>query len=102
MTALAGRQSETPHELLNMLMQNCENWFTVSPRIKTIKVCFWNKKIQRDLDGRIEELDLYEQSSNEVADIILRKDLLELLDEQSISSGELQSNSTKYLIPEIK
>lgn len=102
MTALAGRQSETPHELLNMLMQNCENWFIVSPRIKTIKVCFWNKKIQRDLDSRIEELDLYEQSSNEVADIILRKDLLELLDEQSISSGDLQSNSTKYLISEFR
>ena len=102
MTALAGRQSETPHELLNMLMQDCENWFIVSPRIQTIKVCFWNKKIQKELDGRIAELEEYDQSLHEVADIILRKDLLELLDEKSISSGDLQLNSTKYLIREFR
>ena len=100
MTALAGRQSETPHELLNMLMQDCENWFIISPRIKTIKVCFWNKKIQKSLDSRIAELGEDEQLSSDVADIILRKDLLELLDEQSISSSDLQLNSTKYLIDE--
>ena len=47
MTALAGRQTETPHELLKTLMEEVEDWLIISPRIKTIKICYWSLKSRK-------------------------------------------------------
>ena len=57
MSALAGRQTEGPHELLKTLMEEAEDWFIISPRIKTIKICFWSLKIQKQLEERLSELN---------------------------------------------
>ena len=99
MTALAGRQTETPHELLKTLMEEVEDWFIISPRIKTIKICYWSLKIQKTLEARIAELEKDTLSiDNSVADNILRNDLLSILNEKAIDSGELKRESTAILI----
>ena len=103
MTALAGRQTETPHELLKTLMEEVEDWFIISPRIKTIKICYWSLKIQKTLEARIAELGKDTLSTdNSVADNILRNDLLSILNEKAIDSGELKRESTAILIKEFR
>ena len=103
MTALAGRQTETPHELLKTLMEEVEDWFIISPRIRTIKICYWSLKIQKTLEARIAELSEDTLNiDNSVADNILRNDLLSILNEKAIDSGELKRESTAILIKEFR
>jgi len=103
MSALAGRQTEGPHELLKTLMEEVEDWFIISPRIKTIKICFWSLKIQKQLEERLSELnpdrDVHDEN---VADIVLRNDLLSILNEVAIDEKELQRQSTVLLIQEFR
>lgn len=103
MTALAGRQTEAPHELLKTLMEEVENWFIISPRIKTIKICFWSMKIQKSFEARLDEVTEGSKTVDEdLADIILRKDLLSILNEVAIDASELQRESTVLLISEFR
>lgn len=103
MTDLAGRQTEKPHELLKSLMDEVEDWFIISPRIKTIKICFWSLKTQRELESRLsKEGESARANANGLADVILRQDLLSLLNEVTIPSDELQTGSTTLLIKEFR
>lgn len=98
MSALAAQQFDRPHSLLRHLMETVENWFLVSPKLKVIKVCYWDKKIHQRLMRQV-GLSSNGFDSPSIGGR-LRQDLLDEIGEPAIRKSELEATSTKLLVEE--
>ena len=100
MSALAAQQFDQPHVLLRHLMEAVSEWFIVSPKLRTIKICYWDKEIHRKLLRR----SMAEGLENEKMDVEgqLRRNLLEEIGEEVLQKEELQVASTRLLLEEFK
>lgn len=100
MSALAAQQFDQPHVLLRHLMEAVSEWFLVSPKLRTIKICYWDREIHKRLLHRSaaeapesREMDVESQ---------LRRNLLEEIGEQVLREEELQAASTRLLLEEFR
>ena len=53
MSALAAQQFDQPHVLLRHLMDAVSEWFVNSPKLKTIKICYWDKTTHQKLSRQL-------------------------------------------------
>jgi hypothetical protein len=81
-------------------MEAVSEWFIVSPKLRTIKICYWDKEIHRKLLRR----SMAEGPENEKMDVEgqLRRNLLEEIGEEVLQKEELQAASTRLLLEEFK
>lgn len=100
MSALAAQQFDQPHVLLRHLMEAVSEWFIVSPKLNTIKICYWDKEVHRKLLRR----SMAEAPENKAIDVDrqLRRNLLEEIGEEVLQKEELQAASTRLLLEEFR
>jgi hypothetical protein len=102
MSALAAQQFDHPHQLLRYLLDIVAQWFLVSPKLKLIKVCYWDRDIHQKLFRRLKA-----ENNNENPETInitgkIRQDLLHEIGEKAIHKTELERESTRLLVEEFK
>lgn len=102
MSALAAQQFDSPHKLLHYLLDTVTKWFSVSPKLKIIKVCYWDKDTHLKIFKNLHDED--ENGNNKINKITgkIRQDLLEEIGEMAIHKNELERESTRLLIQEFK
>lgn len=102
MSALAAQQFDSPHKLLHYLLDTVAKWFSVSPKLKIIKVCYWDKETHRKIFKNLN--DENDDENNKVIKITgkIRQDLLEEIGEIAIQKTELERESTRLLIQEFR
>jgi hypothetical protein len=99
MSALAAKQSSDPHVLLKRLLDHVSRWFEVSPKLKTIKVCYWDPNTEVALRKQL----LREGRAGDIhSGDKIREDLLELLGERAYAVSELERKSREILLQEFE
>ena len=100
MSALAAQQFDQPHVLLRHLMDSVSEWFVNSPKLKTIKICYWDKTTHQKLSRKLGR----SRAGNEdlQVDDELRRNLLREIGEEAIEKEELQAASTRLLLEEFR
>lgn len=102
MSALAAQQFDYPHQLLRYLLDTVSQWFLVSPKLNSIKICYWDKNLHQKFMRKLKRENDNENSNTVVITGKLRQDLLQEIGELSIPKSELQRESTRLLIEEFK
>jgi len=89
LSALSARQTLHPAEVLAPLMTSVEGWFALLPDVQQLKICYWDAKVERDLEQKLASKEVLQ---GEDYALEIRRQLIERIGDK-VFEGDKITNS---------